>query len=279
VSPWVAGLVLFSAFLHASWNALLKGGGDRLQSVTVMALAASAVSAVWAIFLPLPLMESWFYIGLSVALHVVYNLLLVWAYRHGDLGVTYPIARGSSPMLVAAGAAIVAGERLDAFTLLGIALVCGGIFGLARENWGGKRSQVIVPALLTGITIAAYTVVDGLGSRASGNAWSYAAWLFLANGLSMVPAWAWRRDPGRHFRLDAATLRSAAGGVVSLVAYAIVIWAASISPMGPVSALRESSVVVAAVLGWLFLGERLRWWRLVACLVVASGAACLGLRG
>jgi drug/metabolite transporter (DMT)-like permease len=248
-----------------------------LRSVTVMAVASSLASAIWASFLPAPRAASWFCIGLSVALHVIYNLLLVWAYRHGDLGVTYPVARGSSPLLVAAGAAILAGERLDALSLIGIALVCGGIIGLAREIRRGKPSQVIVPAVLTGVTIAAYTVVDGLGSRASGNPWSYAAWLFLATGPAMFPVWALRRGPA--IRLDAETLRSAAGGIVSLVAYAIVIWAASISPMGPVSALRESSVVVAAVLGWLFLGEALGPWRLAACLVVALGAACLGLRG
>jgi drug/metabolite transporter (DMT)-like permease len=279
VSPGVAGLVLLSAVLHASWNALLKGGSDRLHSITVMAASAGAASAVWAAFLPTPRAESWLYIGLSVVLHVVYNLLLVATYRHGDLGVTYPIARGSSPMLVAGGAASLAGERLDGLTLVGIALVCGGIFGLARDARGGKLSQVIAPAVLTGVMIAAYTVADGLGSRASGNSWAYAAWLFLLNGLSMVPVWAWRREAGARVRLDAPTLRSAVGGLVSLAAYAIVIWAASVSPMGPVSALRESGVVVAAVLGWLFLDERLGWWRLIACLVVASGAACLGLRG
>jgi len=280
VSPWVAGLVLTSAVLHASWNALLKGGSDRLRSVTVMALAASLASAAWAAFLPVPRATSWLCIGLSVALHVAYNLLLVTAYSHGDLGVTYPVARGSSPLLVAAGAATLAGERLDAFTLVGIALVCAGIIGLARECRGAKRSRIIAPAVLTGVTIAAYTVVDGLGSRASGNPWAYGAWLFLSLGPAMLPVWAWRRRRnGGRVRLDAELLRSSAGGVVSLAAYAIVIWAASVSPMGPVSALRESSVVVAAVLGWLFLGERLGPWRLGACLVVASGAACLGLRG
>jgi drug/metabolite transporter (DMT)-like permease len=271
VSPWVAGLVLFSAFLHASWNALLKSGGDRMRSITVMAASAGLASAVWACFLPVPRPESWFYIFLSVVLHVAYNFLLVLAYRHGDLGVSYPVARGSSPLLVAAGAAILAGERLDAFTLLGIVLVCGGIFGLAR---GREGTRGIIPAFLTGATIAAYTVADGLGSRAAGNAWSYAAWLFVFNALAMLPVLVWRG-----VRFDSASQRSAAGGVVSLAAYAIVIWAASISPMGQVSALRESSVVVAAILGWLFLGEQLGSRRLVACLVVAAGAACLGLRG
>ena len=282
MTPWVVGLVLASAVLHASWNALLKGGVDRLRSVTVMAVAASLASAAWAAFLPAPRAASWSYIGLSVALHVAYNLLLVITYRHGDLGVTYPIARGSSPLLVAAGAAILAGERLDGLSVAGIALVCGGILVLGLESRGGGIPRIIGPAVLTGVMIAAYTVVDGLGSRASGHAGSYAAWLFLALGPAMLlaKAWAWRgRGHGGRVRLDAESLRSAAGGLVSLVAYAIVIWAASISPMGPVSALRESSVVVAAILGWLFLGERPGPWRLAACLVVASGAACLGLRG
>lgn len=279
MSPWVVGLVLGSAVLHASWNALLKGGGDRLRSVVVMSLAASLASAACVPFLPAPAAASWLHIGLSVALHVVYNLLLVAAYRHGDLGVTYPIARGSSPLLVAGGAAILAGERLDAFTLLGIALICAGIFSLSRESRAARSSRVLVPALLTGVTIAAYTVVDGLGSRASGDPRAYAAWLFLATGPAMLPAWAWLRKPGDRVRPDAETLRSSAGGVVSLVAYAIVIWAATVSPMGPVSAMRESSVVVAALLGKLFLSERLGPWRLGACLVVAAGAACLGLRG
>ena len=276
--PWVAGLVLTSAVLHASWNALLKGGSDRLRSVTVMALAASLASAAWAAFLPAPRTASWFCIGFSVVLHVAYNLLLVVTYQHGDLGVTYPIARGSSPLLVAASAAILAGERLDALSIAGIALICVGIIGMTREILGGKPAQVIAPAVLTGVMIAAYTVVDGLGSRASGNARAYAAWLFMALGPAMLPVWAWRRR-GSCVRVDTESLRSAAGGVVSLMAYALVIWAASISPMGPVSALRESSVVVAAVLGWLFLGERLGPWRLGACLVVVAGAACLGLRG
>ena len=108
----------------------------------------------------------------------------------------------------------------------------------------------------------------------SGNAWSYAAWLFVFNGLAMLPVLLWRGA-----RFDSSARRAAAGGVVSLVGYAIVIWAASISPMGQVSALRESSVVVAALLGGLFLGEQLGLRRLVACLIVAAGAACLGLRG
>ena len=137
VSPLVAGLVLTSAAMHASWNALLKGGSDRLRSVTVMAVTTSVVAGLGALFLPAPRVASWGCIALSAALHVVYNLLLVASYRHGDLGVSYPIARGSSPLLVAVGAVVVAGERLDVLSLAGIALISLGILGLAFEGRKG----------------------------------------------------------------------------------------------------------------------------------------------
>lgn len=278
MSAGVIGLVLASAVMHASWNALLKGGGDRLRSVTVMGMVTSAAAAAIVGFLPAPRAESWICLGLSAVLHVGYNLLLVRSYRDGDLGVAYPIARGSSPMLVTLAAAAVAGERLDATAMLGVGLISLGIMALAREGRPGLSARAWLPAIRTGVAIAAYTVVDGLGARRSGDARSYAAWLFLLFGAPMPLILVARRGRAGAFRIDAEAARSAMGGLVSMVGYAIVIWAASISPMGEVSALRETSVVFAALLGWLFLKERLGWRRLAACLVVAAGAACLGYR-
>ncbi len=139
MTPGVAMLVLASAVLHASWNALLKGGIDRLRSATAMAVGAGAVSAVVACLLPAPRAASWGCVGLSAALYVVYNLLLVTAYRHGDLGVSYPVARGSSPLLVAMGAAVAAGEELTPPSLAGIALISLGIAALAIEGGAGSR--------------------------------------------------------------------------------------------------------------------------------------------
>ncbi len=278
MSAGVIGLVLASAVMHASWNALLKGGGDRLRSVTVMGLVTSAVGGAVAVFLPVPRAESWICLGLSAVLHVGYNLLLVRSYRDGDLGVAYPIARGSSPMLVTLAAAVVAGERLDATAMLGVGLISLGIMALAREGRKGMSARAWLPAIQTGVAIAAYTVVDGLGSRWAGDARSYAAWLFLLFGAPMPLIFMARRGCAGAFKIDAEAARSAMGGLVSMVAYAIVIWAASISPMGEVSALRETSVVFAALLGWMFLKERLGWRRMAACLVVAAGAMCLGYR-
>ncbi len=276
MSPLVAGLVLTSAAMHAAWNALLKGGSDRLRSVTVMAVTTSMVGGLAALFLPFPRIESWGCIALSAALHVVYNLLLVASYRHGDLGVSYPIARGSSPLLVAVGALVVAHERLDVLSITGVGLISLGIFGLASESRKALPSRTLVPALLTGVTIAAYTLADGMGARLSGQSQAYAAWLFVSYGPAMLLIFFLWRGRADQFRLDAESARSALGGIVSMAAYAIVIWAASVSPMGPVSALRETGVVFAALFGRIFLAERLGPQRLAACTIVAVGAACLG---
>jgi drug/metabolite transporter (DMT)-like permease len=262
--------------MHASWNALLKGGSDRLRSITVMAVTTSVVAGAGAIALPTPQMASWGCIALSGALHVVYNLLLVASYRHGDLGVSYPIARGSSPLLVAVGAVVIAGERLDLLAILGIAFISLGILGLAFEHRQGLSARALVPASLTGATIAAYTLTDGIGARLSGHSQAYAVWLFVIYGPAMLLILILWRGHADHFRLDVEAARSALGGIVSMAAYAIVIWAASVSPMGPVSALRETGVVFAALLGRIFLGERLGLQRLAACTIVAMGAACLG---
>jgi drug/metabolite transporter (DMT)-like permease len=276
VSPLVAGLVLISAAMHASWNALLKGGSDRLCSVTVMAVTTSLLAGLGALFLPGPRIASWGCIALSAVLHGVYNLLLVASYRHGDLGVSYPIARGSSPLLVAIGALVIAHERLDVLSLTGIGLISLGILGLAFETRNASLSRALVPALLTGATIAAYTLADGIGARLSGHSQAYAAWLFVSYGPAMLLILIIWRGRADSFRLDAEAASSALGGIVSMIAYAIVIWAASVSPMGPISALRETGVVFAALLGRMFLGERLGPGRLAACTIVAVGAACLG---
>ena len=271
----LTALVLLAALLHASWNALLRGGVDRLWSMTIMCVTIALVCAAAAPFLARPLAASWPYIAASGLLHVGYNIFLVRTYRSGDLGQTYPIARGTSPLLVASGAALFGGELLNATSVLGIVLVSAGILSLAFK---GRRLDVsVLPyALGTSCFIGAYSVVDGLGVRLSGNAVGYTAWMCLVWGVLMPPLYIARRDVRSLWRGWGQTLVAGGGGIVSLIAYGIVVFAMSRGPMGPVSALRETSVVFAAVLGWLFLGEKLTARRLAACAVIAAGAVCLG---
>ncbi|MEO8300945.1 MAG: DMT family transporter [Rhizomicrobium sp.] len=270
----IAALVLFAALLHASWNALLKGGGDGFWTMTIMGIATSLACAALVPFLPLPAAASWPYIAASALLHVGYNGFLVRAYRSGEFGSAYPIARGSSPLLVTVGAALTAGEWPVLTGIIGILLVSGGIISLAFRERRLPETGILY-ALGTGMFIAAYSVTDGLGGRLSGNAVSYTIWMCMAWGATALPLYLLRRPDSAIWRGNRKTGLAALGGVTSLAAYGIVIFAMTRAPMGSVSALRETSVLFAVLLGWMFFGETLTARRILSALVIALGALCL----
>lgn len=277
MSATVVALALFAAVLHAGWNAFLRTGADRLWSVTVMSLSGTAVALACVVLFPLPAASAWPYIVVSAGLQVGYSLFLVAAYRKGELGQVYPIVRGSVPLLVAAGGFLLAGERLGVWQMAGIVLVGAGIMSLAFGRNRAAPSSVAF-AVATGALVAAYASVDAAGVRQAGHAGAYAAWVVLLYGMALpVIVVGWR---GR-FALDLRapeTRKALAGGLVALLAYAAVVAAFALGPAGPIAALRETSVVFAALIGWLFLGETLTPRRLAACLVVALGVILLGLR-
>nr|WP_314533550.1 DMT family transporter [uncultured Pseudomonas sp.] len=268
-------LVLFAALLHASWNALLRSGADRLWAMTVMCIAIAMVCIVAAAFMAPPAVESWSYALLSGLLHVGYNLFLVRSYRVGDLGQIYPISRGSSPVLIALGAAIFAGERITPGELLGVALVSGGVISLAFK--GRSLSVPSLPyALGTGCFIAAYSVVDGIGARLSGAPLAYTVWMCSLWGVLMPVVYIGLRGPRSLFSVRPGIVTAMVGGLVSLLAYAMVIYAMNEAPLGAVSALRETSVLFALLIGYAFLGETLTARRILACVVIASGTLIIG---
>jgi drug/metabolite transporter (DMT)-like permease len=295
LSPFSIVLVLSAAFLHASWNALLRGGADRTQSMLVMNITLGVTGVTMMAWAGLPSAASAGYVFASGLIHLIYNALLVRTYRSGDLGETYPVARGSSPALVALGGSLFAGEWMHLMGVVGIGLVCVGIFMLAAarvrsakvdpgfasdgapEKAGGLHGMNLLAALATGISIAAYTVVDGLGVRASGNWIGFTGALFAF--FLFVPLWYLARRQHGMFAMPLAEAgKAAGGGVISLAAYGAIIWAMQANAMGAVSALRETGVVFAALLGAIFLNERLTGWRIVACCIIAAGAACIGWR-
>jgi drug/metabolite transporter (DMT)-like permease len=269
-------IVLGAALLHAAWNALLRSGADRFWSIVVMGVASASVALPLTFILAAPARASWPFIGLSAFLQICYCVILARAYREGDLGSIYPIARGSSPMLVTIGALVFAGEKLGLTAMFGIVMVSIGIIGLTFGR-GRPNAGSMLAALATGLFIASYTVADGIGSRLSGNPQSYAAWLFLFQGAPMPLVYFAMRgrlaiDP---FALE--TLKAAGGGIMSLLGYGAIIWALSLSPMGQVSALRETSILFAVLMGRIFLGETLTVNRVVAGMTIAIGAICLSL--
>ncbi len=268
-------LVLFAALLHASWNALLRSGTDRLWSMTVMCLAVAIASVIIALFVAPPVKASWMYAVLSAGLHVGYNLFLVKSYRTGDLGQTYPIARGSSPVLITISASIFAGEKIEMGALLGIALVSGGIISLAFK--GRLLAMTNLPyALATGCFIAAYSVTDGIGVRLSDAPMGYTVWMSALWGVLMPSVYIGLRGANSLFTIRPGFITAFIGGLVSLLAYGIVIYAMNDAPMGAVSALRETSVVFAAVIGYFFLRETLTIRKMLACAVIAIGTLIIG---
>jgi len=273
LTAYVLTCVMGAAILHAGWNAVLRGGSDRLWSMTLMMIAVTCVTAIMQIFVPWPNAASWPYVIASAVIHTGYNFSLVRTYRTGDLGQTYPVSRGSSPVLVALGAAIFAHESLGVLSCIGIALVCGGILSLAFQ--GRKvRADFLPAAFTTGVLIGAYTVVDGIGVRLSGNSLAYATSMFLLWSITMpVIYFAMSGKPPAYTKGQTAIALT--GGLVSILAYGIVIWAMQFDAMGVVSALRETSVVYAAIIGRIFLNERLTARRIASCVAIAMGAACL----
>lgn len=271
---YVIGCVLFAALLHATWNAMIHGNRDRFLSMTWMSIGIAVIAAVFVPFVAMPNRAAWGYIVASGLIHLVYNISLVRAYRTGDLGEAYPIARGSSPVLVALGAGLFAHEQLSPVHILGILLVSCGIISLAFQRSQVSRSGLMA-ALITGLTIAVYSVIDGIGVRLAGNAVSYTVWMFLF--YAFMPLLFIARRGVRALRVSASDVRTGfLGGGASVAAYGIVIWAMQGAAMGTVSALRETSVLFAALIGRIFLKERLTPWRLVACGVIAVGAVCIG---
>ena len=273
MSPVILGCVVCAAFLHASWNAVLRGGRDRLWSMSLMMIAIGAASGVALLTVPWVRPASWPYLTTSALIHVGYNLALVRTYRTGELGQSYPISRGSSPVLVSVGALLLAHEHLALLSVAGIGLVSAGILSFAIQ---GRRlgTEYLPAALTTGVLIAAYTVADGAGVRLSGSVLGYTASMFLLWSLLWAPlAFLLQHRPPKYSLTQ--TTMALAGGLVSIVAYTVVIWAMKYGPMATVSALRETSVVWAALIGRVFLKERLTRSRLGACVVIAVGAACL----
>jgi drug/metabolite transporter (DMT)-like permease len=269
-------MVLFSALLHATWNAFLHLSGDRIWLLGMMAIPYVVISAVGVIVLPMPAPAAWPYIGASAVLECGYLLALIRAYRSGDFGQIYPIARGLSPMLVFVGAMVFAGEALKPLAAVGVALVSLGIVSLAFRR-GMRFSGESVPfALLTGLFISTYSVVDGIGARVAGNGLSYIMWVYLIwNIPQFLLAWHWRGGAKGLFIGRTEVLKGITAGVLALGAYCLIIEAYRYLPIAMVSALRELSSIFAVLIGWLFMREKLTARRIVACALVTLGAVLI----
>jgi drug/metabolite transporter (DMT)-like permease len=277
VTPLVIGLVLFAALLHASWNAMAKSGGTPEFSIASYRL----VNALWCLpllfFFPIPLAASWPMLLASTLIHTVYYYTLSRSYRSGDLSQVYPLFRGLAPVLVVLGAALFAGEYLGSGAMFGIGLVSAGLISITFA--GGAFGKIPGPALrwglATSVLIAAYTVADGVGVRAAGNPFSYILWLFVFEPIP-IGLWLLVSDRKGWFGyMRAKPGKITAGALAAATAYAMVIYAMSIAPMGMVSSLRETSVIFAALIGTLMFREPFGRQRIIAAILVCFGVVLI----
>ncbi|MEO9826371.1 MAG: DMT family transporter [Paracoccaceae bacterium] len=272
MTAFPAALVMAAAVLHATWNALVKGAGDRAVMLALISLGHVVPGVILAMFVPLPSIDAVPFIIASTVVHWGYYYFLSIAYRFGDLSLVYPIARGGAPILVALGALVWADEQLPILGWIAIATVSSGIFLLAAVR--NADSRALGAALVTSMIIAFYSIVDGIGIRLSGSPLGYIAWLFIAE-IGVTFFIFFTRWP----RVRTATARNLviglSGGALSGLAYALVLYAKTLAPLGVVSALRETSVIFAALFGVLWFHERPIGRRLLASGVVACGIILL----
>jgi drug/metabolite transporter (DMT)-like permease len=273
----VAALVLFAALLHALWNALIKASTDTVRDTACVMAGACVIAAPLLPFLPLPAPPSWPYLLASCLLHQVYFALLTAAYRSGELSLAYPLMRGVAPLIVAFATLVLLPQPPAGALWLGVAAISAGVLWIGGVHRAALRmhAHAIGFALTNAVFIASYTVVDGLGVRAAGNAASYGLWLFFLIAWPYLGVLLWIRR-GRLRRPSRALLwRGLVGGAASVAAYLIALWAMTRAPIAAVAALRETSVIFAALIGAWLLKEPLGRQRIAGACLVALGIALL----
>ncbi len=282
----LVAMVLLAALLHATWNAVVKAAGDRFLTFTAVRGTGTLIGLALVPLVPLPAPESWPYLIASIAVHNFYYVVLLQAYKFGDLSHVYPLARGVAPLTVAMLAAAFAGEVPTAGGAFGIALVSAGLASLMFAGGRppvlgseGDGAKAVGYAVLTGLFIAFYTVVDGLGIRSAGTALGYIVWLNAGEGIPfMIAAVATRPAEIAPF-LKANWRRTVGTGCLVVAAYALVLYALSEGAMAHVSALRETSVLFAAAIGALFLKEQFGRIRIAAAVVIVAGVVMMQTLG
>ncbi len=272
--------VLFAAACHAGWNAVVKIGLDAFSTTSLIAVGAGVVAIVLLPFFPIPPAAAWPWLIASMILHLAYYIALIEAYRAGDMGQVYPIARGTAPLMTGTLSPFLVGESLDLLTWIGI---LGLAFGVLLISFRGGQDiarferRAVGFALVTAVTITGYSFVDGIGARISGNAVAYTLWLFALDGVMMLMVALYWRGTAFVPHLKRYWKSGVFGGGLSMASYGIAIWAMTVAPIALVAALRETSVLFGSIIAVIFLKEKLRANRVVAAVMIVGGMMLIRL--
>ena len=270
-------LIILAAFLHAVWNAMIKNEENKYLAVTAIVLGHVPASIFIILLTPIPSVESIPFIILSALLHIGYEWYLLSAYRFGDLTKVYPIARGTAPILITIVSLIFLGVVLSNFEILGIIIISLGILSLSLQGAEGiKNRSAVIYALVTGFFIMGYSITDGYGARVSNSFLSYMGWSFILNA-TIFPI---ILKINNKSEIITKTFKEGKkiffiGGTLSYIVYGIVIWGFTQAPIALITALRETSIIFALLIGTFFLKEKFTLLKVIATFVIFFGVALL----
>lgn len=272
-------VILIAAALHATWNAIVKGGDDKYVGMAAVIIGAIPFALAVLPFVPAPAPESWPYILAGMFLHFGYQIFLLYSYRIGDLTQVYPLARGSAPLLVTAFSVFVLNVDLETPQLIAILLIGAGItsMSLVRQQNGQRNGKAAMLALITGCFIASYSLVDGTGAQVSGTPFGFYSWLAICNAV-VFAIFTFFAHPGKlTLMLKNSKNTCLIGGGASFTAYSLIMWAFTQAPIAIVTALRETSIVFALLIGVFVLKEKLDLAKVISTTATLCGAALLRL--
>ncbi len=267
-------LVMAAALLHAIWNAMVKTGDNKQTGMFMVALGNGVLGLMVGLSLPFPEPRIWLWIAASGLIRAAYLLFLGHAYEHGDLSRVYPIARGAAPLFVLLVGGFFLSDRLSRPEMAGIVILGIGILLMAQGVFSSGESVRLVPlAIGSAMATASYSIVDGIGARLMGDGIAFTGWALAATALVYTPAILWMRGRGVMRAERAVWISGGVAGLASYVAYSIAVWAMTQAPIALVTALRETSILFAVLIGWLLFSERMGAGKAVAAILIVGGAA------
>lgn len=280
MSATVTLLVLAAALAHALWNAFVKKGQDPLISIAGIAASCGFFAALCLPWLGWPEPHIWPWIVTSILIHTVYMLMLSQAYRYGEFSLAYPIARGTAPALVVLASLFLLHEALSLNQLIAIGGILFSIllFALRRFEQVLTNQRSLIYALITACLIASYSLLDGLAARAATNALNYAAWVLTLQAIPVFIVMLQKKGSSALRILQQDIYRIAGGGLMAFCGYSAVLWAMTQAPIALVAAFRESSIIIAALIGTIWFKEPAGWRRILATALIFISVVILNLR-
>ena len=265
-------IIIFSAICHAVWSAIIKSSSNPLSLMGITSILELLIFLPLTFYVPFPSLEIWYLLFATIFIHVLYRLNVIYSYKFGDLSFVYPIARGGSSLLIAIISIIFLKNSINFFGFLGIMIICLGLFLISFSSKIKFNKPAFFLALSTAIFITAYTLIDGIGVRASENAFSYIFWLIALNGFPILIISIFSKN-GLRKKETYSIKAGIAAGIFATLSYALVVWSMQFIEIAYVSGIREVSIVFATIIGMIFLSEKYASKRIIPSILIALGIA------